>query len=371
MIPVYEPLIGDEELANVVDCIRRGVISGVVRGDYIDRFEDLVAASCGAQYGIATTSGTTALALAVAALGIGASDEVIVPSFTNIATAFAVIYSGAKPIFVDVDPATWNIDADLVAAEITPKTKAILPVHIYGQPADMDRITEVAQRHGLLVIEDACEAHGAEYKGRPIGAIGDAGCLSFFANKVITTGEGGMVVSNDECVARRARSLKNLSYSTEEKFKHVALGFNYRMTNIQAAIGVAQMKSLPAVLERKRQIAHAYEERLQGVEGLQLPTEAAFCTNIYWVYGVVVGGGRPRRHMVVERLAAEGIETRPFFYPLHRQPVFREMGIVGERQLRVSEYLGEGGFYLPSGPGLTETQIDIVCDALRNALDAV
>lgn len=369
MIRVYEPYLGDEETQNAVDALSRGMISGTLGGDYTGEFERLVSESCGVRHGITTTSGTTALALAVASIGIGPGDEVLVPALTNIATAFAVVYTGGKPVFVDSERETWNLDTQTLQDKITSKTRAIMPVHLYGHPVDMDPVMAVAEEHGLHVIEDAAEAQGATYRGKKVGGIGQIGCLSFFINKLITTGEGGMVVTDDDSIAERARHLKNLGYSSRDKFIHTDLAYNFRLTNLQAAIGVAQMAKLDEIIERKRRIAEMYTSRLAGIEGLQLPVEKSWATNVYWMYSVVLNGGLPERDIVRERLEESGIETRAFFQPLHRQPVFLDMGVSSDSDsLPVCEDLGRRGLYLPSGPGLEESAIDEICSRFRVAL---
>jgi perosamine synthetase len=367
---VAQPAIGDAEIANVTDALRRGALSGTLSGDYLGEFERLVAASCECAHGVAVTSGTTALALAVAVSGIGHGDEVLVPSFTNVATAFAVVYAGARPVFVDADPRTWNVDVDAAERAVSERTRAIMPVHIYGHPVDMDQVMALAERHRLEVIEDVAEAHGAECRGRRTGSFGQAGALSFYANKIVTTGEGGMVVTNDPERAARARRLRNLAYSDRDRFQHEEIGFNYRMTNVQAAIGVAQMSRFDGIVERKRQVAARYAERLAG-SGLRLPVEMPWAKSVFWVYGVVLEEGMPDRDAVRQRLLDDGVETRPFFTPMHRQPVFRSLGLGdGGIDLPVSAALGDRGLYLPSGIGLTETEIDLVADRLLAAIRA-
>jgi perosamine synthetase len=343
MIPVYEPYLGSAELDNVIDVMKRGLISGTIRGDYTGEFENLVSKQCGVRHGITTTSGTTALALAVATLDIGEGDEVLVPALTNIASAFAVSYTGAKPVFLDSEPVTWNLDPDMITEKITPRTRAIMAVHLYGHPVDMDPVKKIAEKHGLFVIEDNAESQGAEYRGRKTGGIGHIGCLSFFINKTITTGEGGMVVTDDDKLAERARFLKNLGYSSRDKFIHTELAYNFRLTNLQAAIGVAQMHQIDSIVERKRRIAKMYTERLSSISGLQLPCEQPWAKNIYWMYSIVLPDDMPERDVVRDRLAQDGIETRNFFLPMHKQPVFQKMGIVLENEtLPVSERLGSG-----------------------------
>jgi len=369
MIPVYEPYIGPDEIRSAVDCLSRGVISGAVQGDYIGTFERLVAEVCGVRHAVATTSGTTALALAVASLGMSHGDEVLVPSLTNVATAFAAVYSGAVPVFLDSEGLTWNVDPAGIREAVTPRTRAIIPVHLYGHPADMEPIMEIASELGLYVIEDAAEAQGAEYRGKQVGGIGHVGCFSFFINKVITTGEGGMLVTDDDGIAERARSLKNLGYSGRGKFMHNELAYNFRLTNLQAAVGVAQMRRLNEIVERKRRVAALYSDRLRHVEGLRLPVEQPWAKNVYWMYGIVLEEGLPDRDAVRERLEALGVETRPFFHPLHLQPVFQKMGVARAKgALPVCERLGARGLYLPSSPMLTEAEVDMVCERVKEAL---
>jgi len=369
MISVFEPEIGDTEAAYVLDSLKRGMISGTIRGDYTGRFEALAAASCETQFGVTTTSGTTALALAVASLGLTAGDEVLVPSLTNIATAFAVLYAGAKPVFLDSEDITWNIDPKRIREKVTPRTRAIIPVHVYGHPVDMDPVMSLAAEFGLYVIEDNAESHGGEYKGRRTGGIGHIGCLSFYINKIVTTGEGGMLVTNDSAIAEKARCLKNLGYSDRDRYIHSDLGYNFRLTNLQAAIGVAQMEKIDVLIERRRRLASMYTERLRGIAGLHLPVEQPWAKNVYWMYSLVLEPELASRDSVRDRLLAKGIETRNFFYPLHRQPVFQNMGIVAkDESLPVSESLGDNGLYLPSSPSLPEETIDFICNAFRSAL---
>ena len=364
MIPVCEPFIGDREMEYVTDCIRTNWISS--QGKYVKEFEERFAEYCGCKYGVSTTSGTTALHLAVASLGIGRGDEVIIPTFTMIATAFAVAYTGATPVLVDAEPETWNIDTAKVEERITEKTKAILPVHIYGHPCDMDLIMEVAKRHNLFVIEDAAEAHGAEYEGKKAGGIGDIGCFSFFANKMITTGEGGMVVTDDEKLSEKARDLKNLAYSRDKRFLHTELGFNYRMTNIQAAIGLAQLEKINQLIEMRRRNAHLYNSILKDVDGIGLPVEKEWAKNVYWMYSIMIGDefGMSRDDLM-RKLGEKDIQTRTFFIPMHQQPVFRNMGLFEGESFPVAEELEKQGLYLPSSSGLAEEQIEHICQTIK------
>lgn len=364
MIPVYEPVIGQEEMMAVLDALRSNEISGSF-GYYLERFEKEFAAYCGCRYGIATTSGTTALQLAVAAAGIGPNDEVLVSAFTNIASVLAIVHCGATPVVVDSEPETWNMNVNLLEETITPRTKAIIPVHIYGHPVDMDPVVAVARKHGLIVIEDAAEAHGAEYKGRKVGGIGDMGCFSFYANKIITTGEGGMIVTNNDMFAEKARLLRNLAFTTP-RFKHYELGFQFRMTNYQAAMGLAQLRKIEQIIDRKRQIAHIYNQHLKGLPGLQLPVEKLWAKNVYWVYGIVI---HPEfgitRDGLIEALKEKGIDSRTFFCPMNLQPCLNERGFMVGVVCPTAEKLWSNGLYLPSSINLTEDQIAYISDSIK------
>jgi len=365
VIPVYEPAIGEEELQNVIDCIKSAMISGT-SGRYITEFEQRFSSYCGKQYGITTTSGTTALHLAVASLGIGSGDEVIVSAFTNIATAFAVLYSGATPVVVDSEIETWNMDVTKIEAKVTEKTKAIMPVHIYGHPCDMDPIVEIARKHSLYIIEDAAEAHGAEYKGKKVGGIGDIGCFSFYANKIITTGEGGMVITDDAELAEKARLLKNLAFSNDRRFLHHYLGFNYRMTNMQAALGVAQLRRIDEFIQKKRYIANFYSSLLKDIPGLTLPIEKPWAKNVYWMYCILVEDEFGiNRDKLMTKLLEKGIETRTMFVPMNQQPIFHKMGLFTEVKCPVAEELSRKGLYLPSGATLSDEQIKNICATIR------
>jgi len=342
------------------------MISGT-SGGYITEFEQRFSAYCGKQYGIATTSGTTALHLAVASLELGSGDEVIVPAFTNIATVFAIVYSGATPVLVDSEAETWNIDVTKIEEKITKNTKAILPVHIYGHPCDMDPITKIAQKYNLYVIEDAAEAHGAEYKGKKAGGMGDIGCFSFYANKIITTGEGGMIVTDSAEIAERAKLLKNLAFSEERRFLHHYLGFNYRMSNIQAAIGVAQLGKINTFIDKKRHLASLYNSLLKDVPGISLPAEKSWAKNVYWMYCILVKDEfSMSRDKLMTRLIEKGIETRTMFIPMNQQPVFHKRGLFKKLKCPIAEELGRKGLYLPSGVGLSDEQIERICDIIRS-----
>ena len=359
MIPLTEPLLNGRELEYVTECIRTNWVSSL--GTFVTRFEREFAAFCGCRHGIAVSNGTVALHLSLVALGIGPGDEVIVPTLTFVATANAVRYTGATPIFVDAEPGTWNMDPEAVAAAVTVRTRAIIPVHTYGHPADMDPILETARRHNLAVIEDAAEAHGAEYKGRRVGSLGTLGCFSFYGNKIITTGEGGMVVTNDDALAHRSQFLKDHAMSTDNRYWHPEVGFNYRLTNIQAALGVAQLERIDELIGVRRQLAARYNADLAGVPGLVLPPEAAWAKNVYWMYSVLIEDGYGfSRDQVMAGLKAQGVDTRPFFYPAHTMPPYD----TGQR-LPVAEALSRRGLNLPSGPTLTGEQIAYISRILR------
>lgn len=365
MIPVNEPLIGKEELQYITDCVKSGWISS--KGKYIKSFEEEFAKFCGVRYGISTTSGTTALHLALACLGIKKGDEVIMPTFTMIATAYAVLYLGAKPVFIDSEDRTWNMDVSRVEEAVNSKTMALLPVHIYGHPVEMDTIIDLSKKHGLFIVEDAAEAHGARYKDKRCGSMGDINCFSFYANKVITTGEGGMVVTDNRKLAERARLLKDLSHSPGRRFLHTALAYNYRMTNMQAAIGLAQIEKVNKLIEKKRRIARLYHDNLKTIEGLRLPLEEKWAKSVYWMYSVLVEDdfGLTRDEFKTELLKS-GVETRSFFIPMHRQPVIQKMGLVDKKKrYPVSDYISGHGLYLPTGLALKDKDVLFVCEAIR------
>lgn len=362
MIPVCEPFIGRKELQYVTDCIKTKWISS--KGKYVGEFEEKFSRYCGVKYGISTTNGTAALHLALASLGIGKGDEVIVPTFTMIASVNPIVYTGARPAFVDADPKTWCMDTSKIEEKITKNTKAILPVHIYGHPCDMDAIMKIAKEHGLLVIEDAAEAHGAEYKGKKVGSFGDAACYSFYANKILTCGEGGMVITNNEALAEKARALKDLAFGEKIRFLHQYLGFNYRMTNIHAAIGLAQLENIDKLVEIRRKNAKLYNSLLKDVKGITLPPEEKWAKNVYWMYSILVEDDFGiSRDMLMEKLKGEGIDTRTFFIPIHRQPVYPEYN--GEKY-PVADELSRKGINLPSGPTLKKEDIEYVVESIAN-----
>lgn len=367
MIPVNEPLIGKRELVYVTECLKTGWISSA--GKFINEFEEKWAEYCGMKYGIAVSNGTVALQVAIGCLDLKPGDEVIMPTFTIISCALAVIYNGGKPVFVDAEADTWTMDISQIEAKITPRTRAIMPVHIYGHPCDMGPIQELAKKYKLVIIEDAAEAHGAEYKGRKCGGLGDISCFSFYANKIISTGEGGMVLTNSEEYAKKARSLRNLCFREDRRFYHTEQGYNFRLTNIQAAIGLAQLERIDKHLEKKRWIGHTYNERLKDIPGLILPVEEPWAKNVYWMYGVVLderAGLNAAEFTTI--LCKQGVDTRPFFLGLHEQPVFHKKGLFKNELYPVAERISKLGLYLPSGLTLTEKEIEIVVKAVRKSL---
>lgn len=365
-IPVNEPLLDGNEKKYVLECLETGWISS--EGPFVSKFEDIFAEKVNRKYGIAVCNGSAALEAAVIALNIGKGDEVIMPDFTIISCAAAIIRAGAKPVLVDADPLTWNMNVTQIESKITPKTKAIMVVHIYGLPTDMDPVINLADKYGLKIIEDAAEAHGQTYRGKPCGSFGDVSCFSFYPNKHITTGEGGMIMTDDSNIADRCRSLRNLCHSPERRFVHYELGWNLRMTNIQAAIGCAQTENLEKHIIRKREIGKRYNESLKDLPIIQIPLESTdYANNIYWVYGILLKDEVPyNADQANKMLYQNNIGTRPFFYPMHQQPVFRQMGLFKGEEYPVASKLSDRGFYIPSGLGTTDHQIEIVVDTVIN-----
>lgn len=363
-IPIAEPSIGKEELDAVTEAVKSGWISSL--GKNILEFENKFAGYCDAKYGVATTSGTTALHLCLAAAGIGPGDEVLVPSLTFVATANAVVYTGAKPVFVDSDLETWNMDPNKIESKITKNTKAILPVHLYGHPADMKRILTVARKFKLLVFEDAAEAHGAKVKNKKVGSLGNAGCFSFFGNKIITTGEGGMVVTNNKNFADRMKVLRDYGISKKQKYYFPTLGFNYNMTNIQAAIGLAQLEKIDELLLKKRQIANLYEKYLSVlIPRIVLPPKANWAENIYWLYSILIPSiGKINRNYLISELKKVGVDSRPFFFPNHKYKRFES-----KDKCLVAEHLANTGINLPTSPNLDEEKIKYICANIARILN--
>jgi perosamine synthetase len=376
VIPVNEPSLGQRELEYVTECISTGWISST--GQFINEFEERWAAYCGRRYGVAVNNGTVALQLALASLELQPGDEVIMPTFTIVSCTLAVVYNGAIPVLVDSDPKTWTMNINQVADKITPRTKVIMPVHIYGHPVDMDPLLDLADRYRLAIIEDAAEAHGAEYltgrnatepTWRRCGSFGTMSCFSFYANKLITTGEGGMVLTDNPQLAEKAHSLRNLCFQSQRRFYHEELGFNFRLTNLQAALGLAQLERIGEIVARKRWMGREYTHRLKDVEGLQLPVEEPWARNVYWMYGVVlseetgIDGAK-----FAEGLRERGVDTRPFFLGMHEQPAFLKRRLFLNERYLVAERLARQGLYLPSGLALTEDQLVRVCEAVHEVL---
>ena len=359
IIPVCEPTLGGNEMKYVQQAIETNWISSA--GRFIRDFEARFAEICGVKYGIACANGTVAMHLAMATLGLEPGDEVIIPTFTMIATANAVTYCGAKPVLVDMEPGYWQMDLNQVEARITPRTKAIVPVHIYGHPTDMDPLMALAEKHGIMVIEDAAEAHGAEYKGRRTGGLGHAAGFSFYGNKIITTGEGGMVTTNDRELAQLAWNLRDHAFSHERHFWHKFVGFNYRMTNLQAAVGVAQMERIDSLVARKRSIAARYLDQLAGIPGITLPAERTGYTNVYWMVSILAEPPFPLdRDALILALREQGIDSRPFFHPLDTLPPY-----FSPTPRPVSLRLSRIGVNLPSSPALNDAQVDYICATIR------
>lgn len=365
-IPVSKPFLDKTEQRYVLNALSMGAISGLY-GEYIDEFEKKFSDYSECRYGIATTSGTSALHLAVASLGISEKDEVLVSSLTNMATFFAVLYQKAKPIPIDVEPDTLNINPKLIEEKITDRTKAILVVHLFGHPVDMNPVNKIAKKYGLHVIEDCAEAHGALYRGRKVGSLSDAGCFSFYANKIITTGEGGMITTKNNKLAEKARSLRCLAFGRHNKFMHQDIGFNYRMTNIQAAIGCAQLEKIGMIIEKKREIAEYYNKNLGDIPGLQLPVEKNYARNVYWMYHVVLNSEFGlSREAVMKKLGDCGIETRESFVPYNMQKIFIKRGWIKGDECPVANYVSKNGFYIPSGPILGNDELGYIVNTIRD-----
>jgi len=359
-VPVAEPDIGKDELKNVMEAVKSGWVSS--KGPFIEEFEKKFSNYVGLKDGIATSNGTTALHLALAALGIGREDKVLVPSLAFVAVANAVMYTGAEPIFLESHPKYWCIDPSRIKEKIDNQTKAIIIVHLYGHPCDIDEIMRIAKDHRLYIIEDCAEAHGAEYKGKKVGSFGIINCFSFYGNKIITTGEGGMCLTNNGELASKMRILRDHGMIPDKKYWHDVIGFNYRMTNLQAALGVAQLKKIDFLIDKKRQIATAYKRLLQDLDAVTPAPEMPWAKNVYWLYSVLVK--KAFRDKIIEHLKRQGIEARPFFHPIHILPPYKR-----SLTLPVAEELSATGLNLPSGSRLSENQIEEVVKSLREALE--
>jgi perosamine synthetase len=367
-VPVNQPVLDGNEKEYLIRCIDTGWISS--EGPAVREFEEKLAARVGRRHGIAVSNGSTALDLAVAALRLPEGSEVIMPAFTIISCAAAIVRAGLRPVLVDADARTWNMDVSRVESKIGPSTRAIMVVHIYGLPTDMDPVLELARRHGLRIIEDAAEMHGQTYRGKPCGSFGDASIFSFYPNKQITTGEGGMVLTDDSLVAEWCRSMRNLAHSPQRRFVHEDLGFNYRLTNLQAALGLAQLERLDRSIAQKRLMGRLYNEAFATIPQLEIPpARTDYAENIYWVYGMVLADGVPMdATQMMSRMAELKIGTRPFFWGMHEQPVFRKMGWFQKEAYPVTERIARRGFYVPSGLGLGREQQLRVIEAVKHAL---
>ena len=376
MIPVNEPSLGQRELEYVTECIKTGWISSA--GKFIEEFEEKWADYCGMKYGVAVSNGTTALQVAIGCLDLKPGDEVIMPTFTIISCALAVINNSGTPVLVDSEPRTWCMDVSQIESKITPRTRAIMPVHIYGHPVDMDPVLALAEKYNLVVIEDAAEVHGAGYLSgrdtpnptwRRCGGLGDISVFSFYANKLITTGEGGMVLTNDPDYAEKARSLRNLCFRSDRRFYHTELGYNFRLTNVQAAIGLAQIERIEDIVSRKRWMGQSYAEHLKDISVLRLPLEEPWASHVYWMYGVVLNESiGMNAEEFAHSLQSLGVQTRPYFLGMHEQPVFINRGLFKKESYPVADHIARQGLYLPSGLALTKGQVNRVCDAIHKIL---
>ena len=374
MIPVSEPLLDGNEKLYLAECIDSGWISS--EGPFVAKFEAAFAARIGRAQGVAVCNGTAALEAALYALGVEEGDEVIMPAFTIVSCAVAALRLGARPVLVEIEPETWCLDPAQVAAKITPRTKVVMPVHIFGHPVDMDPLLELRERHGFKILEDAAEVHGAEYFSRrgggrwvKCGAMGDATATSFYANKIVTTGEGGMVLADDPAIAGRARAYRNLCFRPERRFFHTEIGYNFRLTNLQAAVGLAQVERIDEFLAIKRRIGAAYAAALRDVPGVRFMPVRPWARSVYWVYAVELDPARGlEAATVMGRLQARGVATRPFFLGLHEQPALHERGLFAGERFPHTERASRYGFYLPSGATLTEELVGRVVAALREAL---
>ncbi len=366
---VNEPVLDGNERKYLNECVDTNWIS--FEGPFVKKFEQGMAELTGRKYAVAVSNGSVALDTAVLALKIGEGDEVIMPTFTIMSCAAPLVRVGAKPVLVDSDPYTWNMNVDDIESKITSKTKAIMVVHIYGLPVDMDPVLELAKKYNLYIIEDAAEMHGQTYKGRPCGNFGDISTFSFYPNKHITCGEGGMVLTDDAELSERCSAIRNLFFSPKKRYIHEELGYNFRMTNVQAALGVAQLEKIDRTIAKKRHIGTVYNELFKGIDGLQLPVEKTdYADNIYWVYGIILEDNLPiDADEFMKRLGAEGIGCRGFFWGMHEQPVFKKMHMFDGEKYPVAEKLARRGFYVPSGVNLTDDDQEYVAEKVKKVLD--
>jgi len=358
MIPVNTPLLNGNEKKYLLECIETGWISS--EGPFVRRFEEDIACFVGRQHGIAVSNGSAALDVAIRALNLEKGSEVIMPTFTIISPAQSLVKEGLVPVLIDSDPLTWNMDVTQIEAKITSKTKAILVVHIYGLPVNMEAILSLAIKYNLKIIEDAAEMHGQTYNGKQCGSFGDISIFSFYPNKHITTGEGGMILTDDDELAERCRTLKNLCFKPGRRFVHDELGWNYRMTNMQAALGVAQLENIQSIVERKREIGERYNQNLKDLIDVELPLKSTdYAENIYWVYGLIAKT-EAMALAIQKKLGDNKIGTRPFFWCMHEQPVFNKLGLFLKENYPNAEKIARNGFYIPCGLAITNEEIDVV-----------
>lgn len=364
MIPVSKPIIAKNASKYLMECLDSGWVSS--SGPYVAEFEQKFAQYLNVKYAVTTTSGTASIHLSLAALNIGKDDEVIVPAFTMIAPVFAILYTGAEPVLVDGELQTWNIDISQIEKKITKKTKAIIAVHTYGHPVDMNPLIAIAKKHRISVIEDAAEALGTQYKNRKVGTFGDLACFSLYSNKTITTGEGGMVATDNKSLYKRLLLLKDMAHSPKKRFLHTEVGFTYRMTNMQAALGIAQLEQIEKLIKQKIAIAEFYNRHLLDIPYLTLPPNQLWAKNIYWMYGILVNKTSPiSKEELRKKLFDKGIDTRNFFIPMHRQPVLTKLGLFKRESYPVADYLSKHGFYLPSGPDISQKQLNYICKSIK------
>ena len=367
MIPISKPIIFKNAQKYLLECLKSGWISGA--GPMVSRFESEFAKFIGTKYAVSCTSGTTALHLALAALNIGPGDEVIVPSLTMIASVLPIYYSRATPVLIDVEEDTGNMDVRLLESKITKNTKVIMPVHLYGHPVNMEPLLKIAKKYNLAIVEDAAEAHGAEYKLKKVGSIGDLGCFSFYANKIVTSGEGGMVTTSNPRLTERLGSLRNLSRTPKRHFYHREVGFNYRLSSLQAALGVAQLEEVDQIIAKKRHMADLYNNLLSSVNNLILPVEKDYAKSVFWHYGIVLKHNSPlSRDKLAQKLGKNGVESRTFHIPMHLQPALLNLGLFKGESYPVAEYLSENGLLLPAGPDISDKQIAHICSTIHTLL---
>lgn len=368
-IPVNEPLLIGNEKKYLAECIDTGWISS--EGPFVKKFEDQFSTRVNRKYGISVCNGSVALDVAVSALGIGAGDEVIMPTFTIISCASAIVRAGAIPVLVDSDIHTWNMDIEQIESKITARTKAIMVVHIYGLPVDLNPVIQIAEKYNLFIIEDAAEVIGQTYYNKPCGSFGDISVFSFYPNKHITTGEGGMVVTDNDKIAEKCKSLRNLCFQPKQRFLHEDLGWNFRLSNIQAAVGLAQLEQLDKSIIRKREIGYRYLNNLKDLSSINIPIlKTEYAENIFWVFGIVIKNQKYAHAVnVTDILNSKNVDTRPYFWPMHEQPVFHKMGLFQNETHINAENIARNGFYIPSGLGITDKQIDIVSDILLELFD--